>query len=120
MSDTELARFAAAHPSVRAAAILTSDGTLREAISEQDETRDALAAFVVALEALADRSMSELGAGRLRTMLFDAEGGALLVVPAGDDHFVAVLMSDPYALGALWSDARALGLRLAPVLGVAA
>ncbi|MEM9070740.1 MAG: roadblock/LC7 domain-containing protein [Myxococcota bacterium] len=93
------------HTSFRALLVLGTDGQVRQSQGEAAHI-DVLQSLGSSLHALADRSLAELGGGRLTRLVIDGEYGRVALLQAADGSALVGLLDADAPLGAAFSTLR--------------
>ncbi|HLV35767.1 MAG TPA: roadblock/LC7 domain-containing protein [Spirillospora sp.] len=116
--ESTLKQLHVAVEGVRASVVVNIDGLLVSAFPPGDEenphenptSSPQVAAMSATLIGLADRTLKRLAQGELQRLLIEAEGGTMVVYPAGDRASLAVLVQkDAHLAHVLFAVRKAAG-----------
>lgn len=98
---------------IEAAALISIDGLLIDAVMPHGMDEDRIGAMSAALLSLGERTARELGRGRLERVLVQGEHGYVIMTAAGDEAVLTVLTKAEVKLGLAFLDIK----RAAQTLG---
>jgi len=98
---------------IEAAALISIDGLMIDAVMPHGMDEDRIGAMSAALLSLGERTARELGRGRLERVLVQGEHGYVIMTAAGEEAVLTILTRAEVKLGMAFLDIK----RAAQVLG---
>lgn len=101
-----LKELEAGTPDVEAGAIVSVDGLIMASALPQDVEEDRVAAMSAAMLSLGERTAQELNRGKLNQVFIRGDDGYVLLMNAGEDAVLTVLVRKDAKLGIVFLDMK--------------
>lgn len=101
-----LKELEAGTPDVEAGAIVSVDGLIMASALPQDVEEDRVAAMSAAMLSLGERTAQELNRGKLNQVFIRGEDGYVLLMNAGEDAVLTILVRKDAKLGIVFLDMK--------------
>lgn len=101
---------------IEAAALISIDGLLIDAVMPAGMDEDRIGAMSAALLSLGERTARELGRGRLERVLIQGEHGYVIMTAAGKEAVLTVLTKAEVKLGLAFLDIKRAAHALSRIL----
>ncbi len=101
---------------IEASGIISTDGLIMAAIMPQGMDEDRMGAMSAAMLSLGDRTATELDRGQLEQVLIKGENGYVLMVYAGSESVLTVIVKPNARLGLIFLDVKRAADKIADLI----